>query len=851
MNVASKNERHEKAYRTVVKCLRGLGYSGDLLQERYNFNDWFLANAPQREVCAAFGQTPLSYDSACFAVVPTSVPATPNVIANYRALGAPFALEIQEDSVIPWRVGRDVQNTSQFAGRIPLDAIEAAFSQRKLQWNPEGILRAKNIGLPSAPRQIDFIDLALIPALEEEISHKLHALLNEALGEAQKIYKQRTGQQPDVRRLFRLVFQLLAGRVLHDRDILGFRNLAGTQDPAAILEKVGKYYGENLPILQDKAAQQAAFERLWTGFSFQNLSVDILAYVYENTLVDPQIREELGIHSTPRSIARYIVNRLPFENISRDQRLVVEPCSGHGVFLVSALKRLKDLLPASMDGQERHRYFVKMLRGFEKDDFALEVSRLCLTLADFPNHNGWKVESADVFASAQYERALHQARIVLCNPPFQDFKKAASQRKLGLVKKPIAVLEKVLTNLAPDGLLGFVLPRQFVAGRGYRNIRERLARRYEEIEIVALPDRVFHGVNLETCLILGKRPQSDHHRISIHFTEVRDDDRDRFLTRYESSRQDLGHKTEVEVSENLSIPVLNEVWERLRSFSCLQDISDIHRGVEWKQPFRPEKYLSRKPQSGFVPGVNSAQGEFRSFEQPDPIFLCAKLEFQRGGAWSLPWSDVKVVVNAVRISRDPWCLAAFVETEKLTLSQNFHALWPKHSYPPYSLAAILNNPLASAFVAAHEGKMHVKRSTLCRLPIPELSPDQHATLEILVKAYLKAIGSGSEKHLELWMSRSGGASLRDLLLQIDALVLQAYNLPPRLERKLLDFFRDAKTPRAVPFQFGDYFPKDFTPTIPLWRFASPDFNQCNGRRLLEIMPKVTDTALVDAFEEAE
>ncbi|HEX3719303.1 MAG TPA: N-6 DNA methylase [Verrucomicrobiae bacterium] len=851
MSIVFENERHERIYRVVVKCLRGLGFTGELVQQRYAFNDWFLPGVPQREVCAAFGQTPLSYDSACFAVLPYATPATPTSIANYRALGAPFALEVREDGVIPWRVGRDAGSTSQFAGRIPLDAIEAAFDQRKFQWSPESILRAKNIGLPSVPSQLDFIDLGLIPALEEEIADKLHQLLNEALAAAQKVYKQRTGQSPDVRQLFRLIFQLLAGRVLSDRAIPGFRNLSAIQDPSTILEQVRKHYGENLPILQDKAAQQAAFEQLWTGFSFQNLSVDILAHIYENTLVDPHIREELGIQSTPRSIARYIVNRLPFENIPCDQRLIVEPCSGHGVFLVSALKRLRDLLPASMDGQERHRYFVRMLCGFEKDEFALEVSRLCLTLADFPNHNGWKVKPADVFTSEEYERTLRQARVVLCNPPFQDFKKAAKQRKLGMVKKPIAVLEKVLSNLAPDGLLGFVLPRQFVSGRGYRNIREQLARRYDEVEIVALPDRVFHGVDLETCLILGKRPQANHHRISIHFTEVRDDDRSRFLTHYESSRQDIGHKTEIEVSENLSIPALSEVWERLRGVSRLQDISEIHRGVEWKQPFRPDKYLSRKTQPDFVAGVNSAQGEFRAFEQPESIFLCARSEFQRGGAWSLPWSAVKVVVNAVRISRDPWCLAAFVDTEKLTFSQNFHALWPKRSYPPYSLAAILNNPLVSAFVAVHEGKMHVKRSTLCRVPIPELSPDQHATLETLVIAYQKAIGSGSEKHLELWMSRSAGVSPRDLILQIDALILQAYNLPPRLERKLLDFFQDAKSPRAVPFQFGEYFPSNFTPTIPLWRFVSPDFSQCSGRRLLEIMPKVTDSALVRALEEEE
>ena len=85
------------------------------------------------------------------------------------------------------------------------------------------------------------------------------------------------------------------------------------------------------------------------SLGFQNLSVEVLAYIYENTLVDDLARKRLGIHSTPSSIARYLVNRLPFEGFSQDDRRVVEPCSGHSIFLVAALQRLRDLLPADFD----------------------------------------------------------------------------------------------------------------------------------------------------------------------------------------------------------------------------------------------------------------------------------------------------------------------------------------------------------------------------------------------------------------------------------------------------------------------------------------------------------------------
>ena len=850
MSDTFQSNRHEKAFRAVLNCLRRIGYAGELVQEHYIFNDWFLPSAPKREVCAVFGQTPFSYDSACFAVFPTTTVARSSLVTNYRSLGAPFAFEVREEGMTPWRVGHDVATTGPTGGCIPPEAIEAAFKRRESDWSPQAVLRAKNIGLPIGQRQLDFIDFGLIPALESEISGKIHQLLNEALAAAQGVYAKRTSEKPDVRQLFRLVFRFLAGKVLHDRGAPGFRNLTSAPTASEVLKRVGEYYGETLPVLQDGAAQQAALECLWCGFSFQNLSVDILAHVYENTLVDPGTREKLGIHSTPRSIARYIVNRLPFEEIPQDERVVVEPCSGHGVFLVSALKRLRNLLPPDMDGQSRHRYFVRMLRGFEIDPFALEVSRLCLTLADFPNHNGWRIEPANVFASAAFERALQQARVVLCNPPFEDFELTDSARSEGITQQPVLVLKKVLAQLHSDGLLGFVLPRQFISGRAYQEIRRILARRFDEIEVVALPDRMFRHALLETCLLLGRAPRKTRKPVAISFSEVKDNDRDAFLSEYAVSRRDSANKTEDEAESSLGVLPLNEIWERLNSLPCIGDIADVHRGLEWQQPFDEKKYLSPSPKPGFVRGVNSAEGHFLCFQKPEAIYLCAKPETRRRHAWDLPWEKPKVVMNAVRVSRGPWKIAAFVEETETRYTANFTCLWPKDPWTPKTLAAVLNSPLAAAFVTAKETAKHILKSTLEALPIPrELSPEQTRTIEALVDDYVAAIQNNNSAGLELWGASEGGSKPRRILTQIDAEILRAYNLPPRLERQLLDFFHSEKRP--VPFQFKEYFPLDFTPTIPLWRYLTYDFARCNGRYLVAETPKLTDPALLAVFEEIE
>ena len=68
-------------------------------------------------------------------------------------------------------------------------------------------------------------------------------------------------------------------------------------------------------------------------------------------------------------------------------------------------------------------------------------------------------------------------------------------------------------------------------------------------------------------------------------------------------------------------------------------------------------------------------------------------------------------------------------------------------------------------------------------------------------------------------------------MEIDGLILKAYDLPPRLERKLLERFRGH--PRPVPFDFPDYYPEDFAPCIPLHKYLEMDLKQASAGELLK------------------
>jgi len=174
----------------------------------------------------------------------------------------------------------------------------------------------------------------------------------------------------------------------------------------------------------------------------------------------------------------------------------------------------------------------------------------------------------------------------------------------------------------------------------------------------------------------------------------------------------------------------------------------------------------------------------------------------------LPWDSPKVILNAARRSRGPWRLSAFADYTGLTCFRTFLAVWPNDPALATAVAAILNGPVANAFSATKEG-FNITQKTLKTFPVPALSDSQRIEIDAAVASYLKSA------HSRNWQEA------RAALLRVDALVLKGYDLPCRIERKLLDFFRGMSRP--VPFNFGDYFPDDFEPSFSLAEYISEEF----------------------------
>jgi len=826
-----------------------VGYESRLRRRDYPYADFFAGAITTRRIeLAAFAREPFSYDTACIAAACANGEHGADLVARLRALGAPMAFEVSPNGdLVRWQVRGET--VPRRLDEVPARHIRQAFWRHRGEWGPDSVFRAKCAPQSPRARQLDFFDLGLMRAIGQEASIKLSELMEEVVAKGVAACKEggRDLGPATHAELFALVFRFIAAKVLGDRGHDGGWLAA---DARTVLGRVNGYYFRSRPgprATADRDVQDVVWEWIRTAFHFENVSADALAYVYENALITPQTRKTLGTHSTPPEIAEYLVRHLPFEGLPVERLHVLEPCAGHGVFLVAAMRRVRELLEPGMSARERHDFFVRHLTGVELDAFACEVARLSLMLADYPNPDGWDIIHDDVFAGNAIAREMREHSVVLCNPPFENFtanERRGYVKKIEHVAKPAELLARIL-RAGPPSMLGFVLPRTFLTGRAFRPLHEAIGDRFGRVELVGLPDRMFRHSDAESALLLAwqRRPARDS-VCRVRSSIVFEADREAFLTdgSVSWSRADV---TSGEARALWTTPS-QEAWERLSSHPTLGDVAEAHRGIEFSSPLDDEhrdRLVSQKARRGFVEGLHTV-GEHLDevFVLKRPVWLNTSEDVMRGNAYQRPWHQPKVVLNAAAASRGAWRLIPAVDSSGLTCYQNFHGIWPTGSWPINALAAVLCGPVANAYAKDHEGKRHNRRLTLRAVPLPRLDGAELARLDALVAEYL---GLRMELERVAFADRKL-ALLRAGVQQIDALVLKGYDLPPRLERKLLDQFTGQRRP--VPFPFDGFFPTDFTASIPYHEYVSEGFRRASAQATLKRLQPIRDEAVHEAME---
>ena len=824
---------------------RGLKYS---LKPDVPLGNGFTVNL------AGFSHRPEDTRTACFAAVPPNGDS-PELVRKSAGLGAPLVFI---GSGNRWEVW--FQNEQQGPQRwwSPEKGTLTQFVRKhRKQLEPRAIFRAKTLARLDESAQLEFVDFASFRSIEHKAGEHITTLIHQMVDETRKALGwPRKLEQNRAQWIARANFWLLAGRIMHDKEVRSFQRGFDLNEVQDVLNRVRKHYNDDsqpdeLPEDRIKALQQAA-KILAAGPSLAIVSPETLADPFENALITKETRKESGTHSTPGWLVEYMLGRLrPWieELAAAGRTRVFEPASGHAPFLLGAMRTLASLPCCDgLDDEARHAFFKRNLEGCEYDGFAREVARLSLTLADVPNPNGWALgdeKNSDLFFGARLERGVRNADIVLCNPPFEADKTADnSGDALARVKKSAEILRGCAAAAKPGAVLGFVVPQTMLDSHKLVDLRRSLVRDFEWLEICRLPDGIFEKADVETALLMGRRHPEGELKLTVGPTSFRHVlDGDRYRTEF---RENSTPTTEQPLSLNrvapapehsLWVPDMLDVWDAMAGMPKLGDVASVGQGFSFrseKDPLFPkgETQVSPKPLKGYELGFFNADDLPNGHLLPQLTLLNrnpdAIVRRRSGFESGIP----QVVMNHSPVRRGPWLNTAFLDLKGHPTRGRFLVIRPLNDQlTPLVIWALLNSPLGNAFARSNSTKRDILSGTLETLPLPRLSVEERARIESAACAYREAAERWTKEHSQTRKPKSQkqkpeGSDAPDFfaaeheaeqqqLLELmylhwrmDAEVLALYNLPAKLERQLLDYFTGEKRV-GVPFEQTEYFPKGF------------------------------------------
>ncbi|MGL4401695.1 MAG: HsdM family class I SAM-dependent methyltransferase [Luteolibacter sp.] len=821
----------------IKACLEGIGYQSALFSDSVG-----LWTGSGQVALVAHSRLPKDLRTAAFVVYDGKL-GDPGAFSTVRATGAALAIGVSSDAWHTCRIGRDGLHD---LGHGDIDSFAGFLNERSDGFKPDSIYRAKAWGrIDPTARQLDFVDAGLMPIVEKDLGDRLSRLLEECVQDLADdlgwvhLGDTRTDEKK-AEWLIQAPFWLLAAKALRDKRVSRFSRIDLGQFDDVFARLAKHYRSDESQAIQVPKVRQRPLERIAERIdcfaSLELLSAEALGHVYESTLINKATRKKLGTHSTPPWLIDYILGKLRpwIAEMPPEQRFVFEPACGHAGFLVASLRLLDELRPPDFT-EPRNSYLRKRLHGVDVDSFSQEVARLALTLADVPNPNGWNLLNEDMFASDIIERKSRAANIVLLNPPFESF--GEDGRKGWLKNKAAETLSRIVHNLPPGGVIGFVGPQGILQSKQARDLRRRLLESYEIKEVVLFADKVFEFGQPESTVIIARKNSDKHRRESKVFpvTRVREKDVVKFSESQVSDNIEYATNKALLVQPDCVIfrPELADIWDHLREnrtvpIGCCVILGKgfEHKGAD--DPTLPSE-TQRESASWFegsVLGFSSWDRNQDTHGIPHSSFLNLDSSVILNERYGTTLKEPQALINYAPVSRGPWRLKALIDEDGHPVTSRFLVVRPIE--PAYTLTvlwALLNSPLANAFTFCHLSKRDNLVGTLRMLPVPKLDQNRikelvRATDEYLAAARLwSAIKSqpSEEDSLPLFRNATKKKSkispptedeLRILHLRVDAEVMRLYDLPPEMERTLLNLFEGHER-KGVPFKQIGYFPAGF------------------------------------------
>lgn len=818
--------------------LEACGYTDSRLAPDYQFNG---STAP---LVGFFGK-PWDTRTACVAAV-NAEDESREMAARCIPIGAPTVFVCQPSRLDVWLLTPSGPTARR---SLTPNEIGNFFETHKTELSPKAIHDAK-MRLPvSRARQMEFVDIGLMPAVERKAGETLHRLVEGAIQDLTAELGQKLLRiQAPIPKLYRTVFWLLAAKILHEKQVEKFIRL-NLNDVDQVFDRVAKHYGstDNLPP-GGKAWRPAidmVAESIGDWGHLGHLSTEAIGYLYEMAMIDKKpiaegsgkavrahdIRKELGIHSTPPSLVDHMLAQLwpLIEEIEPENRFVLEPACGHGSFLIAALRWLREYSGLD-EGLELHQYLRAHLHGIEVEPFARELAKLSLALADVPYGNSWQIDEVDMFEPEVLRRAAERSMILLANPPYESFTSDRRKQLEGMGQpvtaktKAVEMLNRTLPYLRHGAVFGVVVPRGTLYNLEAQPVRDVLLKQFDLSEVSIYADNLFEESKHEVAVLLGSRRRRTRSHSQCLYRRVRNSGMAAFKSRlaFSSERQVLQSRFTRESHHSLFLPDLLEVWDYLSNLPKLGNAVNVQKGFEFSSTsqLKDREVISNSRKHGWIEAALNVAGSYGIWSLPPTQWVdFDESNIRRPGAagrLGVP----QIIVNYAPIApHEPWRLKAVVDEVGLAISSRFLAFRPRsRSLRLRVLWAILNSPLANAYAYCHSGKRETLVKEWRAFPLPPVTHQQTRNLLTLVSEYLELVQASDNLALE----ESDDEAIHHALLAMDAEVLRLYDLPPRLERQLLDRF-DGVERRGVGCEFRGYYPNDLDVFVPLHELISDEY----------------------------
>jgi type I restriction-modification system DNA methylase subunit len=836
--------------------LRHCGYQEGLLKTNFPFQKLSVP-------LAAFADKTYDARSACVAVLDSESPEEKHIetlVKQYRDLGAPVIFVCTGPAILWWQ---PTTKKLTFREIIPATNVSGFFASYRDEFSPDSIRRAKTIGRLDRRYQLSFVDIGLMPLLEEQAGKHLSHLLNRMI---KAIYEDLNKPKINKERgkwLFQTSFWLLAGKILKDKEVEKFKDL-DLQDPSETLQCVQTHYHSDQPPESMSKLKMDALQRAVSILSeFANLrsvTTESLAYVYENTLINIEVRKALGIHATPSYLVDYIVWQLFnwIKELPSNKRTVLEPTCGHAPFLVSAARLLREMsdFTSSVDC---HTYLKNHLVGMEIDDFAREIARLSLTLADIPNPNGWNLISADIFQGGQIQDKAKKSYILLCNPPFQDFtpteknKYTQSGNPLRYINKAVEILWRALPPMPNGSIFGVILPQGFLHSANAASLRKYILEHYDLETICTLPENVFASSRHPSTVLIGQKRKAG---VSIHMSPIKTRyvhiqklDLSSFINRYQAPEEQVDITKFLNTTNcDLRWQLLRELWEYCQKYPRLLEIADVGQGLVYKGKDLPAGFetISNRRFKDSVKGYTEYSRDIKITETPKCKWISLNKNVIRRPQWGTKAGTPQLIMNYIRVGLGPWRLKVMIDRKGHPVTSNFLVIRPKDNvWSLEILWAIMNSPFANAFSYCHSLERNNQTGMIRSIPIPKCDVSSLATLNQLVKNHFSYYLTSDE----LFQPEVNPKEIEQRMFAIDAEVMRLYNLPPKLERQVLNLFSGYQR-KGVDFNFDRYYPEGFDAWIPLHEYLSEEFQRSSPSRVKQWVDEFRTPELISALHSA-